>query len=238
MSILDTVGPAHDGSAEDRINDLLVVAKQAIGQGQSQMKVAAENIAAAIDAGATQRAVATTIEKSPSFVNRLLKWREDGYRDETPFGAQSKASRERVARVQAAEQKKGKSATTSEQAQASAERARAETAKAEATKAKADAARAKAEAAKARAEYRAARSNARARAYGHFSSGDIEPQSIKNPDATLRNKLVKLLGMLGSDYPAERSNAGTLIENLRKEIGLTWDELIVPAATNIDAKAA
>jgi hypothetical protein len=234
MDIVDVAGSGLDESAPARISELLLAAKSAIDVGESQMKIAAENIAAAIGAGATQRMVAATIEKSPSFVNRLLKWREDGYQDETPFGPQSKLSRERRrATVQATEQL----VSAKDSDEVTVERARAETAKAEATKARADAARAKAEAAKVRDEYRAARAYARAKAYEDISPDFFENQAPK-PDALSRNKLVKLLGMLGSDYPTERNNAATLIENLRKEINLTWDELIVPAAVDADAKAA
>jgi hypothetical protein len=45
-----------------------------------------------------------------------------------------------------------------------------------------------------------------------------------------RLMLVKLLGMLGSDHDGEVVNAARQIEKLRRQIGLTWDELIVAAA--------
>src|ERR1700722_11150796 len=145
------------------VSELLRRAKQAINSGENSLQAAAEDIAAAQARGATQRQIAETIGKSPAWVNRLLAWRQCGYHD-TAFGPQAKASRTRVQRVQATEQKNPKPATTSEQVQAAAARARAETAKAEAAKAKADAQRAKAESAKAKAEARTTREREKARA--------------------------------------------------------------------------
>jgi hypothetical protein len=39
-------------------------------------------------------------------------------------------------------------------------------------------------------------------------------------------KLVKALGMLGSEYQGERDNAAQLIERLRRESGLIWGDII------------
>jgi hypothetical protein len=112
------------------VTELLSRAKRAIESGEIiSLRAAAEDIAAAHEQGATQRQIAEAVGKSAAWVNRLLKWRESGYRDDTAFGPQAKASRQRANRVQATEQKKQKPATTSEQAQAAAARARAETAK-------------------------------------------------------------------------------------------------------------
>lgn len=62
---------------------------------------ATEHMAMAHDNGASQRRIAGYLGKSPAWVNRLLRWYELGC-EGTPFGPQSKASREH-ARVQAAE---------------------------------------------------------------------------------------------------------------------------------------
>ena len=43
--------------------------------------------------------------------------------------------------------------------------------------------------------------------------------------------------MLGSDYLGERENAARVVEKLRAKLGLSWDELIVPA-DEADACAA
>jgi hypothetical protein len=44
-----------------------------------------------------------------------------------------------------------------------------------------------------------------------------------------RTLLVKTLGMLGSDYDTEALNAARKVEELRKKLGLMWDDLIVEA---------
>jgi hypothetical protein len=151
------------------VTELLNRAKNAILSGETSLHAAAEDIAAAQEQGATQRRIADEVGKSVAWVNRLIKWRQSGYQDDTAFGPQAKASRQR-ARAQATEQKNQKPATTSEQAQVAAARARAETAKAEAARAKADAQKARAEAAKAKADARTARANEKADPYGFFRS--------------------------------------------------------------------
>ena len=110
------------------VTELLSRAKRAIKSGETSLRAAAEDIAAAHEQGATQRQIGEAVGKSAAWVNRLLKWRESGYEDDTAFGPQAKASRQRANRVQSPEQKP---ATTSEQAEAAAARARAEAAKAE-----------------------------------------------------------------------------------------------------------
>jgi hypothetical protein len=209
--------------------ELLDRAKQAIESGENSLHAAAEDIAAAQAQGATQRQIAEAVGKSAAWVNRLLQWRQSSYKDDTPFGPQAKASRRRAQRVQATEQKrqKKKHATTSEQAHAAAARARAETAKAEAAKAKADAEKAKAEAAKAKADARAARAKAKAKRHSFFSFGDNT--ATKEIRRHPRDLLVKALGMLGSEHAGERANAAVIVEKQRKQLGLTWDELIIPA---------
>jgi hypothetical protein len=210
------------------VAELLDRAKQAIKSGETSLHAAAEDIAAAQAQSATQREIAEAVGKSPAWVNRLLKWRQGGYQDDTAFRPQAKASRQR-AHLQATEQKKQKSAATSEQAQAAAERARAETAKAEAAKAKADAQKAKAEAAKAKADAQKAKAEEKAKAYRFFRStfgGNTEKKEIHSRP---RELLVKYLGMLGSDQAGERATAALFCEKQRKQLGMTWDDLIIPA---------
>lgn len=49
-----------------------------------------------------------------------------------------------------------------------------------------------------------------------------------------RDKLIKLLGMLGSDHLGERASAGALAHRLVKASGLSWGDVIsVPAARPI-----
>jgi hypothetical protein len=211
------------------ITELLSRAKQAIEAGETSLHAAAEDVATAQELGATQRQIAESVGKSAAWVNQLIKWRQSGFRDGTAFGPQAKASRQRAQRVQATEQKEQKPATSSEQAQATAERARAEAAKAEAGKAKADAQRAKAEAAKAKADARTARANAKAKEYTFFHGRFGGSTETKEIHSSTRDLLVKALGMLGSDQAGERDAAACAAEKLRIKLGMTWDELIVPA---------
>ena len=44
--------------------------------------------------------------------------------------------------------------------------------------------------------------------------------------ATERERLVKLLGMLGSDHDGERASAGLLAARLLRDKGLTWTQVI------------
>jgi len=41
-----------------------------------------------------------------------------------------------------------------------------------------------------------------------------------------RTRLIRLLGMLGSDFDGERANAGAMANRLVRERGLTWDKVI------------
>lgn len=42
----------------------------------------------------------------------------------------------------------------------------------------------------------------------------------------LRKKLVRVLGMLGSDHPGERDNAAVMATRMIKEAGLTWYDVL------------
>jgi hypothetical protein len=222
------------------VAELLSRAKRAIESGETSLRAAAEDIAAAKEQGATQREIAQAVGMSVAWVNRLLKWCESGYQDATPFGPQAKAGRQRAKRVQATEQRNERP----EQAQAAAARARAETAKAEASKAKADAAKArseaskaKADAAKAKADTQAAREKAKAKTYDFFRGEVGGNASEKKVHSGPRELLVKALGMLGSDQAGERASAALFVATQRAKLGLTWDELIIPA-DDAEARAA
>jgi hypothetical protein len=45
------------------------------------------------------------------------------------------------------------------------------------------------------------------------------------------DRLVKLLGKLGSEFPGERDAAALAIERLRRRTGCTWAELLRPGPT-------
>jgi hypothetical protein len=221
---------AHQNTS---IPELLSRARHLYESGLSSWRAATEDIAAAKARGATQRQIADAVGMSSTWVHQMLKWRTDGYKDATPFGRQSRASRQRAKASQATDQKKQKaekSDTGADQAQAAAASARAKTAKAEAAKAKADAEkvtaealRAKAEALKARAE--AAKAEADARSARARSNNPNRQKVHSGP----RDLLVKALGMLGSDHVGERAAAALVVERLRAKLGMTWDDLVIPA---------
>jgi hypothetical protein len=55
----------------------------------------------------------------------------------------------------------------------------------------------------------------------------MPPLSALQPE--YRDKLVKLLGMLGCDHDGERATAARLADEHRRKSGLTWGELVLPA---------
>jgi hypothetical protein len=59
--------------------ELLSRAKRNIDSCERPLREAAEDIAQACEQGATQRDIALAVGKSPAWVNRLLKWRLSGY---------------------------------------------------------------------------------------------------------------------------------------------------------------
>jgi hypothetical protein len=81
--------------------ELLAYAKGALELGERSFREAAEALSRAQDNhGATQREMAKAVGMSIGWVNRLLKWRQAGYKDASPFGPTT-----RQARVQHAEQR-------------------------------------------------------------------------------------------------------------------------------------
>lgn len=49
-----------------------------------------------------------------------------------------------------------------------------------------------------------------------------------------RQRLVRLLGMLGSEHAGERDNAARLAEQIRRENGTTWDDLLTGQVVYVD----
>jgi hypothetical protein len=221
----DARADSHCLSQEASIQAHLQIAKKAIASGENDLRRAAKHIAEARKQGASQRRIAAAIGKAVSTVNRYLSWHDSGYRDETPFGPESKAKRQR-ARVRATERDNRKKRTHGEVAHddLAAALARAQAAQADAARARAEAKEATDEAMRAKAE--AVRERLRAeRAYA--SSAATAPRQPL--DGRLRDLLVKALGLLGSDQAGERANAAVVAEKQRAKLGMTWDELIVPA---------
>jgi hypothetical protein len=67
-------------------------ARRAVAAGEHKLREAAECLAAAKKLGASQRASAKAIGKSPSWVNQLLAWRKSGYKG----GAFERSNKSRV----------------------------------------------------------------------------------------------------------------------------------------------
>jgi hypothetical protein len=93
---METTENANSTVVTVTVVDLLNRAKEYIASGENALRAAAEDIAAAYRQGATQRHIAFTVGRSVSWVNAILQWQRNGFREETPFAALSKAKRERV----------------------------------------------------------------------------------------------------------------------------------------------
>ena len=68
---------------------------------------------------------------------------------------------------------------------------------------------------------------------GHGPSTDApdDDNAERALTSALRTRLVGTLGMLGSQHDGERVSAALHAEEIRLSLGMTWDELIVPAMT-------
>ena len=77
----------------------------------------------------------------------------------------------------------------------------------------------------------------KAKPASHRSAATDRTSIATNVESEDREMLIKLLGLLGTDQDGECVNAARKVEKLRKKIGLTWDELIVPAEIS-QARAA
>jgi hypothetical protein len=176
-------------------SELLIRAKNAIQAGEKSLRSAAEDIAAAQAKGATQREIAAAVGKSLGWVNRLLKWRSEGYKNATPFGPTSRAARQRH-RVQATEP----------------------------TSRKSDVGRSNGDCDEAKGKI------------AQIVSGRTPKHRAF--DANARSRLLRLLGVLGSDLSDERASAALKLERLRSEIGFSWDQQVVPHCSDSDALAA
>jgi hypothetical protein len=184
-------------------------------------RVAADRIADAQKQKASQRQIAKDIGKSAAYVNQLSRWRKDGYLD-SPFGPQSKAARLRKKkRSVAPEHDQKESASGKNDPQADDEGAGTKVNKEKKAEVQAEVRKAKAEAEKAKADADKWKKKAKAAAQGSAPVPNFDPDD--------RDRLVKFLGMLGSDQDGERLNAAHKAEKLRIGLGVGWDELIVPA---------
>jgi hypothetical protein len=209
--------------------DLLREAKDLIESGMPAWRAATEKMAAALDQRATRKQVAEAVGMSRPWVTQMLKWREAGYAWPTPFGPQSKASRQRAKCQSADARPKAEKFDTQENSAAAAERARTEKAKAEAEQAKSEAQKATAQAIWANAEAARAAAAARAEAAAWAFWKQRDNSNLQKVHSGSRALLVNALGMLGSDQAGERDSAARTAERIRKALGSTWDELVVQA---------
>lgn len=214
-----------------KITDLLDQAKYAIAEGETCYRAAAEAIAEAQAAGATQQQIANHVRRSQPWISQLLSWRKSGYKG----GAFDRSHRARISPANN-QKPKAKPATTGEQARAKHAKAHADAAKAEAQKAKAEAAKARAEAKAEAARARAARAEEK-RAHAEAFAAAWGGHKKKEIHSGTRTLIVKALGMLGSDHDGEILAAARKAEQLRKREGLTWDELIIEAVPAAKAAA-
>ena len=70
-----------------------------------------------------------------------------------------------------------------------------------------------------------------------FSGSSTGHRGKKKIHSGPRELLIKALGMLGSEHSGERANAAAVVEKQRAQLGLTWEELIVPAQADLSEAA-
>lgn len=199
------------------VAELLSQARASIKSGEKSLRDAAEYIAAAQDRGASQRKIAAEVGKSPAWVNRLLAWRSSGFIGDA-FGAAH--HRERTIGVHPGKRRRSQHAETLEDILRETDEQTDDELKAwwEAELAQAR------ERVRARSERMRAGSEENRWSFG--LNGGVGQQAIND---AVRRKLVKALGMLGSDHDGEVLNAARVVEACRRRIGATWDQLIVVA---------
>lgn len=230
----------------DDIVSLCERAKVSIQTGELRWRSAADDMALAAALGASQRDIAERVGKSLGWVNGLLQWRAQGFVG-TPF--KSERSQPKIKPFSGTEHQERRRVRLEDlDPTAQVEFLRLERSKAEAVRAQAEAQRARADAAseraraeRAKAEARAAKAKAESDLFEFFSKS-FQGAGVAGVGEADRRRLVKCLGLLGSEHLGERDNAARMIEAQRKCLGLSWDDLIIPAtseresATDYDAE--
>jgi hypothetical protein len=200
-----------DDNCPRQIADLLERAKQSILLGMDSWRAATEDMAAGQEQGASQRQIAKAVGKSAAWVHQMLKWRREGYKDDTPFGLQSKASRRRANGVQATE--RGQQLFRD-----SAPNPGTLT----------------------RAVHSFAPDQIGSDDLDPLADAEIDPRaeaiSTGGISASQRHDLIERLEMLAYAKPMFRAKFALNVEKRRAELGLTWDQLIIPA-NGTDANA-
>ena len=183
-----------------KIPELLTRARQSIESGVSSFRAAAEYLADAQKLGVSQRQLADGVGKSGAWVNALLKWREHGCPEDTPF----KNRRPLAKAVQHAEQREAASGEPAETAKLDADTP---------------------------AEDEVVEPEDHANADAFSDKTDTTFSSVR------RENLIEALEFLGSARPGMRAKCALVVERRRAELGLTWDELLIPA-NEVDGPAA
>jgi hypothetical protein len=204
-----------NGLKNSRIDELLSHAKDLILTGFGNLRDAVEDMASAKEQGASLRAIAKAVGMSHGWVNEKLKWRKGGYQG-TPFGPQSKASRRRG---QAADHTRRLDSHPAKQVILPPQRRRA--------------------------------APVAVRSITPEPVGGVDMARLADAETVTpaeiikagglnsiqRGDLIHVLELLGCARPRTRSTVALTIEKRRAELGLTWDELIIPA-NDADGNAA
>jgi transposase-like protein len=190
------------------IADLLAKARSV-----KTLREVAECVALLKQRGLSQGQIARELGRSPAWMTRLLQWQRGGYIGD-PFGAGhhtervftragedhlSVEDRATIAAARAAARKEDRNFLFDELMKQMAARA------------------------KAQDELKRLKSEMR---QGFSLSPAINPKAI---DRESRDRLTKLLGMLGSNGDGEVDNAGRKADDLRRKLGMTWADLIIAA---------
>ena len=201
-------------SPDASIQAHLQIAKRAFASGEVDLRRGAEHVAQAVEKGATQRQAAEGVGKSPAWVNRLLRWRADDYRDDTPFGPEAKSKRER-ARVQASKHETLSVKTLDASETIPAKIFAMGTAEIKDTPA------------------------SHLIEDAILAVNKYIPKRRLSETATLktaqRKELIEYLDLLCNCVrPVMRSKLALIVEKRRAVTGLTWDQLIVPALDDVE----
>lgn len=208
---MTTVHRPH--AAATNANEAIAFAREAIATSDRKLRLAAEYLAFAEEQGKTQREMAAGVGKSVAWVNRLLQWRRNGYQEDTPFGPQSQERDERHderVREQAREERSGPEQQADDDQQEHEDQQERD------------------ERSGPEQQARSRRAHARrARVHGWVELSEHD-----------RATLVRVLGMLGSSHDNEALVAARKAEDIRRRLGLTWDDLIVAATADAQRQAA
>lgn len=194
--------------------ELLSRAKRNIESCEKSLREAAEDIARAYEQGATQREIALAVGKSAAWVNGLLKWRASGYegsafgnnrvqslnkQDALPAPAATRTTLPVISWVQSGNSSEPEP-HISTPGQDGMETAPSEHAS----------------------------SNCEKRA----NVSDAVPSTTGTIAVDLsvhRQNLIEALDLMASTRPGFRAKLALIVEQRRTALGLTWDQLIVPA---------